>query len=217
VKAILSPAECELKKARQRAQSKKWRDANPEKNREFSRRWALSNPDKRRENDRLWKNANADKVRSYQKTYRDKHKAELAASKAAYYQNNREDRLAWYRQYYLNNREKEISRRKIYQLRIRSVNQIRNSPDDVMRIVTQAVSDRLPRHLRDDVISSVLLAVLEGKLLLDQVESRIQDYIRTENRMFNTFRSVSLDDVLPGTDLRRIDMITADDLPWANS
>ncbi|MHA6645053.1 VOC family protein [Mesorhizobium sp. A623] len=129
-----------MKKARCRASSKKWREAHPENAREIKNRWKLANRDGCRERDRLWSHSNAEKMRAYRKTYRDKHKAQVAVAKAAYYRDNHEYMLERYRQHYLENREKVLLRQKAYRSRPRSVNQIRHSPDDVMRIVTRAAS-----------------------------------------------------------------------------
>ena len=51
------------KKLRGLLRTRKWRAANPEKNRENGRKWAAANPEKIRENTRKWRAANPEKAR----------------------------------------------------------------------------------------------------------------------------------------------------------
>jgi len=44
----------------------------------------------------------------------------------------------------------------------------------------------LPSHIRDDIAQSIMLALLEGSLQRDQVQSRIQQFVRDHNRTFPT-------------------------------
>lgn len=94
-------------------------------------------------------------------------------------------------------------------LRKKSINTMRHDPDTVYRVVSRAVSSGLPRFMRDDVIASMLLAVLEGKLLLEHVGARMKDYVTGYNREYDTFKTLSLDAPMGGTDLRRIDLLEA--------
>jgi hypothetical protein len=92
---------------------------------------------------------------------------------------------------------------------VKSINTIRHDPDTVYRVVSRAVSSALPRFMRDDVISSMLLAVLEGELLLENVGTRIKDYLGRYNREYDGFKTLSLDAPMGGTDLKRIDLLEA--------
>jgi hypothetical protein len=70
---------------------------------------------------------------------------------------------------------------------------------------------QLPLDVRDDVIQSIFLAILEGSLQRDQVKDRVKDYIRAHYREANRhgagkYGMVSLD--APIRDLRLIDRIT---------
>jgi hypothetical protein len=76
-------------------------------------------------------------------------------------------------------------------------------------VVSRAVSSALPRFMRDDVIQSMLLAVLEGELLLGNVGARVKDYLAGYNRQYDTFKTLSLDAPMGGTELRRIDLLVA--------
>lgn len=97
-----------------------------------------------------------------------------------------------------------------YRDRVRSINIVRHDPDTVYRMIAQAVSAALPRHMRDDVISSMLLAVLEGKLMLEQVSRRVREFVSEYNRQYDHYKHVSLDGMIPGTTVRRIDTLADD-------
>ena len=57
--------------------------------------------------------------------------------------------------------------------------------------------------MRDDVINSMLLAVLEGELLLENIGARMKEYLGRYNREYDTFKTLSLDAPMGGTDLKR--------------
>ncbi|MFK0688010.1 hypothetical protein ACFX5Q_07365 [Mesorhizobium sp. IMUNJ 23033] len=113
------------------------------------------------------------------------------------------------RNYYAANRTHILQREVQYRIRLKSMHAVRHDPDTVYRVVSRAVSSALPRFIRDDVISSMLLAVLEGELLLGNVAARVKDYLGRYNRQYDSFRTLSLDAPMAGTDLRRIDMLEA--------
>lgn len=164
---------------------------------------------------------NKEKVRARQKAYRTspEGKAHTKAYDKRYKQENREKVREYNRTYeplWLarpGNREKsrEIKLRYYrntgYQKR-RSVQAVRHHPEDVYRVVGRAVSSALPKHMRDDVISNMLLAVLEGELLLEHVEKRVREYVTGYNRMYDHHGNVSLDTYIPGTMIKRIDALT---------
>ncbi|WP_095199885.1 hypothetical protein [Mesorhizobium carmichaelinearum] len=110
----------------------------------------------------------------------------------------------------MKNRDKVEMWQERRKLRERSINAIRHNPEDVIRVVSRAVSAALPRFMRDDVINAMLEAVLLGDLLLENVGIRMKDYVRGYNREYDTFKMLSLDAPMGGTDdLRRIDLLEA--------
>jgi hypothetical protein len=80
--------------------------------------------------------------------------------------------------------------------------------------VASLVPRYLPPDIRDDVVQSIFLAILEGALQRDQVKDRVKDYIRAHYREANRhgvgkYGMVSLDAPLRAdSDLRLIDRIT---------
>lgn len=114
------------------------------------------------------------------------------------------------RRYEARNPEKMREKARRQYKRHRSIAAVRHNPDNVYKIVNKVVSAALPKHMRDDVIAEILLAVLEGKLLLDQIGQRVKDFVRDYNREYDTFKTLSLDEVIPGTNTSRLDMLAAE-------
>jgi hypothetical protein len=64
----------------------------------------------------------------------------------------------------------------------------------------KALPATLPRHVRDDVTSDIVVAILEGRLQLSQLATKAQKYLAAHNYTFDRFGSFSLDEPIPGTD-----------------
>jgi len=67
------------------------------------------------------------------------------------------------------------------------------SSNDIYSAVNAAVSYGVPRHIRDDVISSMVLAVLEGELQIGDVKAKARSYMSAYHRAAETYRTVSAD------------------------
>ena len=63
----------------------------------------------------------------------------------------------------------------------------RLNPDDIMRMVSQAVPITLPRDVRDDAVSMMALAVLEGRLKPKDIAARAREFVTAHYRMFSKF------------------------------
>ncbi|UDF29953.1 UNVERIFIED_ORG: hypothetical protein LHK14_01140 [Roseateles sp. XES5] len=79
---------------------------------------------------------------------------------------------------------------------------INRSPDQVYMLINRAVSKALPDHVRDDVVSSMCLAVLEGKLFIEDIEKDAKRFLAAYNREFDHFKTTSLDEPINGQDGR---------------
>ncbi len=127
---------------------------------------------------------------------------EWAAKRAA-------DRLRW-----ANRTPEQIERRREFE-RLRrsrdaSKRNLRVSPAEVFAQISKAVPFGLPRHQRDDLIGSMCLAVLEGKLLIKNIRAEVAKFVAAYNREYDGFKTLSLDAELPGTKKRYIDGVAAD-------
>lgn len=83
---------------------------------------------------------------------------------------------------------------------------------EFLSIVRSSVPTGLPRHVREDIISSVVLSALEGEILSTPkaLKDAIRRFTTAYYRMYDTYKTKSLDAVVPGSDnLRLIDTIAA--------
>ncbi|NUU40365.1 hypothetical protein [Tardiphaga robiniae] len=54
-------------------------------------------------------------------------------------------------------------------------------------IISSMVPTSIERHMRDDIISTVFLDILEGRISKEQVKDRVRDYVRQQNKLFRGF------------------------------
>ncbi|WP_147448238.1 hypothetical protein [Mesorhizobium sp. YM1C-6-2] len=90
----------------------------------------------------------------------------------------------------------------------------RRSPEEIFGEISKAVPSMLPRHVRDEIISSMCLAVLEGDLLIKNIKAEVRKYLTDHDRGNDYHRTLSLDETMPGGKATWIERITGEDLPW---
>ncbi|MBZ9649981.1 hypothetical protein K9B33_20820 [Sphingobium sp. 3R8] len=90
----------------------------------------------------------------------------------------------------------------------RGAEQLRN----LQRRVVRAVGTKLPFDIAADAAAALMLAVIEGEVPLDQIESQGRVYgNRALGEYANAFKQQSLDEEIPGTDgLRGVDLLVDD-------
>jgi hypothetical protein len=175
----------------ERARRKRWRDKTRNDAEQIERRRASK---------KKWRDANR---RSPQF---------LAAKSAAarrYREKNRERLREYDRRYWLTVRKaRRAAAAKVYpafeEMRVRELMRI-----DIYAAARAALPKGLPDFVRDDVITEIVLAHLEGRLALADVPTRAPDFLRAYRRDFDQWKIVSLDAPIPGTDLRYIDRLAA--------
>lgn len=79
---------------------------------------------------------------------------------------------------------------------------IGRSPDQVYMRINRAIPRALPSHVRDDVVASMCLAILEGKLFIENIEKEAKSFLGAHNREFDHFKTASLDEPINGQDGR---------------
>ncbi len=117
-----------------------------------------------------------------------------------YYRDNLQRRLELSRDSYWRNHQKQLARSRSRWSKQRSKRTIALSPEAVMNLIDKAVSKALPRFVRDDVISAMCLAMLEGELFVENVGKEAAGFLRAYNREFDQFKTISLDAPLAGYD-----------------
>lgn len=159
---------------------------------------------------------------------REQARTAVRESSAAHFRKNRERRLEYQRAYRARNREKT----RVWKNRGRALARLRKEPclksgplaasamESKNQMMQQnkafaAASLHVPRHLpqdmRDDLVSDIVVACLEGKIRVDEVKKNVQRFITAHNRAAGY--NVSLDAEI-GDGVRMIDIITEDNLPW---
>jgi hypothetical protein len=184
-------------KAKAAAYNLKWRVENKDKVRQHS----LRRNEKRRARGNYRSEEQREKERKWART--------PEQERARYYA-NREKILATKRASYYRNHEKHLARFKARDARKASQSTVRQSPDEVYRLISKSVPNGLSRYDRDDVVAAMCLAVLEGKLLVKNIKTAVTKYLAAHNREYDGFKTLSLDAEIPGTKKRYIDNVAAD-------
>lgn len=149
---------------------------------------------------------------AYMARYRLLYPEKISAYTARYNEEHREERKAKWKLYYLRNVEQIRERRRLVRVSERSVRQANHSPEMLMRAVYAAIPPTLPKFIRDEVAGEMMLAVLEGALLMDNIRRSVAEHLRRYNKGYETFKLLSLDAPIAGTDhLHGIDMLTSAD------
>lgn len=132
---------------------------------------------------RQWREENLEKRQEWERQYRLKH-----------VERNRE----WCRRYYHANHAKMVEKHKRRWAKDRSKKKMSLSPDVVYRQIDAAVSRTLPKFARDDVVSAMCLAVLDGKLLIENIGKEAKKFVTAYNREYDHFKTMSLDAPING-------------------
>lgn len=76
----------------------------------------------------------------------------------------------------------------------------RAKPLDLLTAANSALNPRLPKHVRDDVIGSMMIDVFEGRLLVKDIAARSTEFVRRYNREHDGLKVLSLDAPVAGGD-----------------
>lgn len=204
----------EARKAKRREQQRRWRERNREKVREANRRWKANNRDKVREANRRWRKANPDKVRANWQNWRENNRERSRENKRRWRENG------GYRRYYWKYRERCLARVRAYRERLRqhwpAFGELQKAAllaNGTYAAVHRAVPANLPGWLRDDVISEVVLLILEGRAALESAAAEVKAALRRHRAAF--YRELSLNVPAIEGGLDRIDFLRAEDFEGA--
>lgn len=175
--------------------------------------------ERRRQRNRAWRQANPDKVKAARRAYKAAHPDKVKAS-----------RRRWFHRWEKRNPEKaaersaarkqrfiarvgidEYRRRQAATERRRQRRLKRERGARIYAAAAAVVPARLPRDVRDDVIAALVLGVIEKRFTIADMPAQAKAHLTAHYRDFGQFRTVSLDDVMPGIDrFRRVETIAAD-------
>lgn len=152
---------------------KTWARVSPERRARIqakARQWRLDNLEQRRKKDREYWAKNAERLREVDRRYYHAHQSKMVER-------------------HRNRRAKERSLRKILL-----------SPDSVFKLIDSAISRTLPKFVRDDIVSAMCLAVLDGQLFVENIGKEAKKFVSAYNREYDHFKTISLDAPLAGYD-----------------
>lgn len=152
-----------------------------------------------REKARLREQRYRDKLRQDPEAYTERRRREYARQ-AEYRAENRDIRNAKHADYKKRNAARLGEYNKLYRRKLTSEDRIRVNPDRVYQQIVALLPRGLPPHIRDDVAGTVCLQVLERQVPHDKMADAVRNALRAHNRMFDHFKTVSLDAPVPGTD-----------------
>jgi|GEM_PF-6235689 len=199
-------------KARERVRRR--RERNPEVVREGNRRWREKSREKIRESRRLWREKNPEKVREMDRKggarYRANNPEKVRERKRRWYERNLEHVREYKRQY------------RAKQARIRASLALSGEnlkaallQNELYAEASRHVPAGLPDFIRDDIVSDIVIAVLDGEFAVTDIARKAKAIMAAYWRQFGDRRLVSLDAELTGTDFRRIDTISNEDALYA--
>jgi len=141
-----------------------------------------------------------EQVRAKQREKRKRYLQRIRAYDLARYWANPEKRRKTARESYRRHHEKQLQRYRDRRAKQKSISIVRHNPNEVYHLVVAAIPGKLPRFARDDIAGMICLAVLEGKVLVKDIEKEVASFMRSYNREYDTFKTVSLDTPIPGMD-----------------
>lgn len=189
----MTPEQLEAHRIKRRAYEKSRRDKDPER---FRAQWKASY------------HKDIDKTRErYRKAYPARYENRT--------QEQRDRKLEIAKVWRANNPEKAraIDKRKHQKKRIRKKPAL--LMDGVVKYLRKALPASLPTYARDDIISDVTLAVMEGKITLEQVPAKAKAFVTAHYRMFDQHKTLSLDkETFDGEGKTFVDMLPSDAMEW---
>lgn len=202
------------KRARERRDAEKRRQERLAKKREYQRAYRAAHPDRVRESERKWKAANPDKVAAAQRKYAENRvlspeaRERKNASHRAWKKRNAERVRAYNREYA---RRRAAAKGRMTLKGVGEALETALGKNTLYAAAVAAVPRTLPRDVRMDVVSAIVLAVLEGEFAEADIASEAKRFVTAHYRMFDQFKHRSLDAVIPGTEnLRLGDTIASD-------
>lgn len=157
---------------------------------------------------RLGDKRTKEQIAKQNRGYRERYPKKCRELKKSWIARNPEKEAARKKAYWEKNRERLLKVRALWraakagntplssaELRKKSLRQ-----NDFYAAAERAVPAGYPRWIRDDVISDIVLAVLEGEITIEQIATRARKYITRHYAEFADRKTLSLDAPIPGLD-----------------
>ena len=161
-----------------------------------NRSYLERNRDKINASRKLWRAENKEKVAARRKAYREKN-PEAAAEAQRRSKAKRKAQIAAYQKEY---RKRYKAKRQQIAGHIGELRKAELMKNDIYAAASRAVPAYLPRWIRDDVISDIVLGTLEGAIAAESIQTKAKEFVRAHLRNFVDLKTVSLDATIPGAD-----------------
>lgn len=168
---------------------RRWREANSEHVNELNREWRARNPDKMRAARKRWTDDNLDRVAEYARRWRRENPDKVREIKRRY-----------------------RARLRAMRAHLPALGELRKAAllaNDVYAAVHRAVPADLPAWLRDDVISEVVLSILEGRAAIEDAAAEAKAALRRHRAVLYRELSLNAPAFEGGPD--RIDLLRAEE------
>lgn len=175
-----------------------------------------------RHRDRIIEAAKAARVADPER-FRNYHRARAAAKAIywrAYREKNKEKLRAYWRAYYYRNRESLLAKdRAHYQRKMLIDGTIPGYSESRRKVLLEnaiyaaadgCISHGLPSFARNDVISMIVLAVIENEITIEQIPAAARGFVSKYYKDFGAFGPSSLDAFIPGTEIKGIEALVYD-------
>lgn len=188
----------EIRRARRREAQRRWREKNRERVRELNRQWRERNREKTRAYQKRWRQENPEKNREKKRRWRER---------------------GGYHRYYWKYRERCLARLHAYRARISqhwpAFGELQKAAllaNETYAAVHAVVPAGLPKWLRDDVISEVVLSILEGRAAVADAAAEAKAAISRHRAALYRELSLNAPAFEGGPD--RIDLLRAEENEW---
>lgn len=163
--------------------------------------WAkLTQQEKQSIRHRNWRRKNRARVRESYRQWAEANPDKLKESRAAYREANRERLNAIHREYKRRNAERMAEYQREYRARNATARRLMCNPEEVFAAILKLLPPALPRHIKDDVAGEVCLMVLEREVPAAKMADAVKEALRRQNRMFDYFKTISIDTPIAGFD-----------------
>ena len=207
---------------REKARAKIYRQENKEKIEAQIKAWRKRNPHHQKEKNARYNNANRTEI---QAKARAKYAADPERARAMY-RSKVQNRPEHYKALSKARYRRAVERFRKHRAALETAKtapaktpaEARNRTlrrDELFSLVMAAVPKNLPDFIRDDVVTDIIVAVLERKISVENINVEARKFVTSYHREAGTYKTISLDATMAGRDgFRMIDTITQADLPW---
>ncbi len=187
-KSTYSPEEWAIRQAVHRASSKRWREAHREQAAATTRKWVNEHREQHNATRKRWRQNHPEQCAAYRRDWREAHPDRVAESRRKWQEANRRRKALHATAHPLLGPHQAALNR------------------DAMYVSARSVIPRhLPKHVQDDAIQAIVLAMCEGQIEVGDIPlGKVKTFVGAAWGLMDGRSHVSIDEVIPGTDNLRL-------------